>query len=128
MIDFKCPQCAAAFSVPDNLAGRRARCKKCGTPLTVPKPQAASPEVATASTEPRLPPRLRRLKADAEQMKDAFNEFPLIKLRSMKGEPPEIYELEYFVHGLERIPGRKDPVERSYHLVEIRLTSDYPRM
>jgi ubiquitin-protein ligase len=39
-----------------------------------------------------------------------------------------VYELEYFVKGLERIPGRKDPIERNYHLAEIRLISDYPRL
>ena len=38
------------------------------------------------------------------------------------------YEIEYFVIGLERIAERKEPVERSYHTVQIKLTSDYPRM
>src|SRR5687768_10127631 len=37
MIDFDCPQCHGHFSVPENLAGRRARCKKCATPLTIPR-------------------------------------------------------------------------------------------
>jgi ubiquitin-protein ligase len=134
MIEFNCPQCHGKFSVADNLAGRRARCKKCGTPLTIP----AAPPVATTATAaaapepikppPRLPPRLRRLKADAEQMRDAFQNFPLIKIRSMTGDPPDTYEIEYFVRGLERIDGRKDPVERSYHTAQIKLTSDYPRM
>jgi predicted Zn finger-like uncharacterized protein len=151
MIDFNCPQCGAHFSVPDNLAGRRARCKKCGTPLAIPKPEpvvttgstssgsastsasggsnvSASPSPPPPPPPPRLPPRLRRLKADFEQMEQAFEDFPLIRVRAARGEPPEIYELEYFVKGLERIPGREAPVERSYHLVEIRLTSDYPRM
>jgi ubiquitin-protein ligase len=61
-------------------------------------------------------------------MKVAFERFPLIKIRSMLGDPPDVYELEYFVRGLERIPGRKDPIERNYHLAEIRLISDYPRL
>ena len=129
MIEFNCPQCNGRFSVADNLAGRRARCKKCGTPLTIPSPQQqqqiAAPQPVTV---PRLPPRLRRLKADAEQMKEAFANFPLIKVRSMTGDPPDTYEIEYFIKGLERIDGRKDPVERSYHTAQIKLTSDYPRM
>lgn len=226
MIDFNCPQCNALFSVPDNLAGRRARCKKCATPLTIPKPEllaalaaavesaagvgssagaasamagdgaalagamaqgssessaiatvsetvtatvtaaatetntatavatapvaattvsatnvsatpvaaapvAAAPTLAAPAPPPpalRLPPRLRRLRADFEQMNEAFENFPLIKVRTARGEPPEVYELEYFLRGLERIAGRQEPVERSYHLVEIRLTGDYPRM
>ena len=126
MIEFNCPQCHALFSVPENLAGRRARCKKCGTPFTVPSPQA--PLAPQAPAEPRLPPRLRRLKADAEQMKQAFERFDLIKVRSTSGDPPDTYELEYYVRGLERIPGRQEPIERNYHLVEIRLTYEYPRM
>jgi ubiquitin-protein ligase len=77
---------------------------------------------------PKLRPRERRLKADAEQMRAAFGDFAFIKLRNMHGDPPDVYELEYFVKGLERIPGRKEPIERNYHLVEIRLISDYPRM
>lgn len=226
MIDFNCPQCNALFSVPDNLAGRRARCKKCATPLTIPKPEllaalaaavesaagvgssagaasamagdgaalagamaqgssessaiatvsetvtatvtaaatetntatavatapvaattvsatnvsatpvaaapvAAAPTITAPAPPPpalRLPPRLRRLRADFEQMNEAFENFPLIKVRTARGEPPEVYELEYFLRGLERIAGRQEPVERSYHLVEIRLTGDYPRM
>ncbi len=61
-------------------------------------------------------------------MRDAFANFPLIKVRSMTGEPPDEYEIEYFVRGLERLADLKDPVERSYHTVQIKLTSDYPRM
>lgn len=128
MIDFKCPQCSSSFSVPDNLAGRRARCKKCGTPMTIPTPQLESSVAIAPPPGPKLPPRTRRLKADAEQMKLAFENFGLIKVRSMIGSPPDTYEIEYFVKGLERIPGRKEPIERNYHVVEIKLSYEYPRL
>jgi ubiquitin-protein ligase len=131
MIDFNCPQCHGKFSVPDNLAGRRARCKKCGTPLTIPQlapPPSQAPAPAPVKPPPRLPPRLRRLKADCDQMKEAFANFPLIKVRSMIGDPPDTYEIEYFVKGLERIDGRNEPVERSYHTAQIKLTGEYPRI
>ena len=131
MIDFNCPQCAAAFSVPDHLGGRRARCKKCGTPMTIPSANPNDSQVAVMADVPpgpKLRPRERRLKADAEQMKAAFEKFPLIKLRSMLGDPPDVYEVEYFIKGLERIPGRKEPIERNYHLVQIKLIADYPRI
>ena len=130
MIDFNCPQCNAAFSVPENLAGRRARCKKCGTPLTIPKLVAEEEQSVMVDIPPehKLPPRLRRLKADAEQMKQAFERFPLIKVRNTSGDPIDTYEIEYYVRGLERIPGRQDPIERNYHVVEIRLTYEYPRL
>ena len=41
--------------------------------------------------------------------------------------PPEVYQVEYFVRGLERGSDGK-PVPREQHLVEIQLTSDYPRL
>src|SRR4051812_2922283 len=128
MIDFTCPECHSAFSVPDNLGGRRARCKKCGTPITIPNIATQDAPGASVQPGPKLSPRSRRLKADAEQMKQAFEDFPLIKIRSMNGAPPDAYIIEYFVKGLERIPGRKDPIERHYHLAEIKLISEYPRM
>ena len=135
MIDFTCPQCQAPFSVPDHLGGRRARCKKCATPLAIPAPAAATASIAhgdaPAAPEqrpPKLPPRARRLRADADQMRQAFGDFPLIKIRSSTGDPPDAYIVEYFIKGLERIPGRRDPIERHYHLAEIRLISEYPRL
>ena len=54
MIDFNCPQCSSAFSVPDNLAGRRARCKKCQTPITIPHANGH----AIAAVQPPPGPRL----------------------------------------------------------------------
>jgi predicted Zn finger-like uncharacterized protein len=128
MIDFTCPQCQSAFSVPDNLAGRRARCKKCGTPLTIPNGEVQDVAIDLQPRGPKIPPRTRRLKADADQMRQALEHFPLIKIRSTTGEPPDAYIVEYFVKGLERIPGRKDPIERHYHLAEIKLISEYPRL
>src|SRR5205085_5548472 len=113
-----CPQCNAAFSVADNLAGRRARCKKCGTPMTVPSLQA--PPLPQPPPGPRLPPRSRRLLADAEQMKHAFANSPLIKIKSIEGDPPEVYEVDFFLKGLERIEGRRDPIERTYHSAQIK--------
>jgi len=127
MIDFNCPHCHAAFSVPDNLAGRRARCKKCQTPITIPAAEQTL-VLDESPPGPRLTPRQRRLKADAEQMRAAFNNFPLIKVRAMHGDPVDTYELEYFVRGLERIPGRQEPIERNYHCVEIKLGYEYPRL
>ena len=150
MIDFTCPQCHAPFSVPEHLGGRRARCKKCGTPLAIPgvvdlqgavgvpamsavtaADAAGDGGTAVAAPEPRtvkLPPRLRRLRADAEQMRHAFANFDLIRIRSTTGDPPDSYIVEYFVKGLERIPGRREPIDRHYHLAEIKLVSEYPRL
>ncbi len=144
MIRFNCDQCGRAFTVRDQDAGRQARCKTCGAQVTVP---AASPDqaallvpaaagadpTAAAATPPaadaprRLPVRLRRLAADAEQMRVAFADFPSIRIVAAEGDPPELYRLEYHVHSLERGKRPDKPVPREAHLVEIQLTSEYPR-
>ena len=46
-----------------------------------------------------------------------------------RGTPPEVYQVEYHVKSLDRGKRAKDgPVSREQHLVEIQLTSDYPRV
>ncbi len=71
--------------------------------------------------------RTRRLIADAQQMAEAFADSALIKVRPVAGDPPEAYHVEYAVRGLQRGRGNR-PAPREHHLVEIRLTSDYPRL
>jgi ubiquitin-protein ligase len=131
MIQFNCPGCGRAFSVPPAYAGRSATCKSCGTKVTVPMPgtaPAASPAAAPApAPAPKVPMRTRRLIADAKQMSEAFAGSELIKVRPVAGDPPEAYHVEYAVRGLERGKGNK-PFPREHHLVEIRLTADYPRL
>lgn len=46
MIAFSCRRCATRFKVPDGLAGKKARCKKCGQNLQVPQAPAAVASVA----------------------------------------------------------------------------------
>lgn len=148
MIQFTCGNCGRAFSVPTEFAGRKAKCKTCGTQLVVPAPSvaavavgasatayAADPVAADASAAPaivptalpKIPMRTRRLSADARQMSEAFAASEVIKVRPMAGDPPEVYHVEYAIRGLERGKGNK-PVAREHHQVEIRLTSEYPRV
>ena len=172
MIRFNCQHCGRAFAVRDQDAGRHARCKTCGSEVTVPSPSAAvaaahvplavgagavalatasaapaiaaparppTPALATAAAhtgptgEPhveaprRIPMRLRRLTADARQMQAAFASFPSIRVVSTEGDPPEVYRLEYHVKSLERGKRPNQPIPRETHLVEIQLTSEYPR-
>ena len=169
MISFSCPGCGRSFTVRDQDAGRSAKCKTCGSTVTVPQvtatplvagapapavgmghgasnssptsrsPLSSTAAVATAGAsivsadapaQPRrIPMRLRRLTADAQQMAAAFRDFPMIRVVSTEGDPPEVYRLEYHVKGLDRAKKpTQPPVPREQHLVEIRLTSDYPRV
>ncbi len=126
MIDFACSGCGEQFSVPDNAAGRRVRCKKCKQELLV--PAATAPAAAAPSTPPITPMRMRRLKSDHEQMQRAFSKWPHIRIEASTGNPPESYIVEYTLRGLERVPKVKDPVPREKHRVEVQLVSEYPRV
>jgi len=154
MIEFSCPNCAKHFRVPDEYAGRGAKCKGCGGAVTVPRPAAAAvapaqcltglvgaaaesaaPAPAPSSPPPtsppaeRLPMRTRRLMADAQAMADALRHSDVIKILATEGDPPDVYRLEYLVRSLA--PGEDsddEPTPRDVHQVEIRLTADYPRV
>lgn len=150
MIQFTCNNCGRSFSVPTTYAGRRAKCKTCGTPIVVPAAGLAAVPVgagssssaapagdpvasdasrspaAVATAMPKIPMRTRRLAADAKQMAGAFADSHVIKVRPIEGDPPEAYHVAYAVRGLQRGPGSK-PVTREHHEVVIRLTSEYPR-
>jgi len=129
MISFTCPTCGKHFTVPDAYAGRAARCKGCGAALKV--PAAANPGApagtGTPPGDPKLSPRARRLLADAELLKKAFEKCEHIRIASFTGDPPDQYEIEYRVNSLER-GGASQPRQRSEHRVRISLTSDYPRL
>jgi ubiquitin-protein ligase len=96
-------------------------------PPPAPSPARPSLPPAAAPAVPRVPVRTRRLMADAQQMAVAFADSAAIRIKSVVGEPPETYQIEYRVAGLQR--GRRDkPKPQNIHLVEIQLTSEYPRV
>jgi ubiquitin-protein ligase len=127
MIRFSCPSCGREFTLPSSAAGKKGTCKSCGASLVVPN----APPVAAPASKPagaKLPMRTRRLMADAEQIKRAFHDNAgVIRLRSTTGQPPEVYQIEYAIRGLQRNKGEQ-PTERDNHLVELQFTSEYPRV
>ena len=143
MISFTCPGCGRSFSVPDQFAGRRASCKSCGGPVVVPvagpalvSHHAGNGSPAThrpgstpggATTTAKIPLRTRRLTADFRQMYEGFANFPMIKVHHTPGDPPDEYMIEYSINGLQPGKGGK-PIPRDIHRVQIKLTSDYPRV
>lgn len=140
MIHFRCGGCGRHFNVPDNFAGKKATCNRCGATVSVPdgtSPLADRGMVAVKSSEggtrvksavapEKLPVRTRRLMADAQQMRKLFAQDQVICLKSATGDPVEIYEIEYRLRGIECLK-RDEPVFRDAHRVQIQLTSDYPR-
>jgi ubiquitin-protein ligase len=90
--------------------------------IAEPPPLVATPIIPRT----RIPVRTRRLLADAQLVNDVLGACDLIQLDATVGNPPEVYRIRYAVHSLARGPGGA-PVARHEHLVEIRLTHDYPR-
>lgn len=132
MISFNCPACGRKFSVPDNFAGRTAKCG-CKHLMIVPlksDPAAAPvhPPAATVGTAPAPTSlRQRRLMADEREMQSAFAASPVIRIVSTHGTPPERYEVEFRVASL--VAGNEKSVTPGQtHRAEIVLTSDYPRV
>lgn len=151
MIEFPCNSCGKRFSMAEEFAGRKGKCKQCGATLTVPTPPPkpsnkivvevppAPPHqpLAFSSPEPSkptpfVPPRsrasvrTRRLQADLDQVRAAFDGSSVIQVQSVHGDPPETYHVQYNVKGLVRGPNGQ-PVLREQHVVEIQLTREYPR-
>jgi ubiquitin-protein ligase len=73
-----------------------------------------------------LPPRIRRLKLDHEQLVKRLAGWPLIRIAGTAGMPPEIYRFQYLVRGLY-VAADGSILERSEHLLEVNLSLGYPR-
>ena len=146
MIGFTCAGCGRSFTVPDSFAGRKAKCKGCGAPVTVPVPAhrrrrdrrprraasaaAASPATAApASPAPprKIPMRQRRLTADAEQMAAAFQRLPA-RSASCPPRASRPRSTRSSTASAAWSGKKNQPVPREQHLVEIQLTSEYPRI
>jgi ubiquitin-protein ligase len=71
--------------------------------------------------------RLRRLYSDYQSVLDEFSGHPYVKVTPLRGDPPELYQVEYNIIGLELNPATNRPERRSYHKAIITLHRDYPR-
>ena len=71
-------------------------------------------------------PRLRRLRADQEQISQRFADHPRISIVETQGDPAEKYVVEYRLLGL--VPqGNGGSTTASVHRAELFLSIDYPR-
>ena len=136
MISFSCPTCGKKFIVPDDFAGRAARCT-CNQLLEVPPVEAAqSPAIETPLSPPptpQTPPpasiglRGRRLMADEKDMRNVFSAGSVGTIISTRGTPPELYVIDLRVASL--ISGSaRDAATGNVHRIEVQLTNDYPRV
>ena len=73
-----------------------------------------------------LPPRIRRLKLDHEQLVKRLAGWPLIRIAGTAGMPPEIYRFQYLLRGLY-VAADGSILERNEHLLEVNLSLGYPR-
>lgn len=90
-------------------------------------PLAVAIPGANPAGPPKISMRTRRLRADADAMEQAFADFPVIEVKPVAGEPPEIYHIQYQIKSLAPgVDGK--PVTAGLHRAEIQLTSDYPRI
>lgn len=71
--------------------------------------------------------RLKRLKADYDKLSTFFTQGSRIRIKKGLGNPPEKYQVEYLVTGMEKKLDGKLRL-RSTFIVEITLTGSYPRM
>jgi ubiquitin-protein ligase len=71
-------------------------------------------------------PRIRRLQADQESVRDAFAGSSIIRIVEIEGEPAERYVVEYHVAGLVLDDENRPQIGR-VHRAEIFLPIDYPR-
>lgn len=65
-ISTNCPKCAALFRLPDELAGRRVKCQRCGQIFQA--PAATAPAVASPPPPPLHPARPEKPAAEAEEV------------------------------------------------------------
>jgi ubiquitin-protein ligase len=73
-----------------------------------------------------LPPRIRRLKLDHDQLLQRFADWPLIQITGTAGLPPEVYRFVYHVKGLF-VVANGEIQERPQHHLEVNLSLGYPR-
>lgn len=71
--------------------------------------------------------RLKRLTTEHQRLIAAYDSHGRVRIRPDSADPPERYEVDYFVKGLERL-ATGELVSRNEHTIEIVLPSDYPRL
>jgi ubiquitin-protein ligase len=91
------------------------------TPLLEPLPEGHK-NTADISV---MPEQDGQLAADYRDIKQRFSASPQIKVRAVKGDPPDVYEIDYFLKGLHQ-EGDGPVIKAELHTVRIDLPYGYP--
>jgi ubiquitin-protein ligase len=75
-----------------------------------------------------LSSRLRRLAGDYKRVMDELSGNPHVKVRPVKGDPPEKYSVTYYVPGLFWNEETNALERRDTHVIEVELHAEYPRI
>lgn len=70
--------------------------------------------------------RHRRLQSDYEKIMETFKNEGRIQIKSVTGNPPEKYQIEFLINSLVMTPNGSVKVKNN-HIAEIYLTASYPR-
>lgn len=70
--------------------------------------------------------RLKRLKVEHDRLMKAYQGHQRIRVRPESADPPERYEVDYAVKGLE-LKASGELISRTTHTIEIVLPAEYPR-
>lgn len=71
-------------------------------------------------------PRIRRLESDFQRVKTRFSRWPLVRIESAEGSPPEKYRIIYNIRGIFTTPDGRI-MGQDKHILEISLGLEYPR-
>jgi len=66
MIRFECPECRQPQRIDEEHAGKRVKCRKCGTAMSVPSPDSPRLTSNSSSHEPPRPPEVVIIQQERE--------------------------------------------------------------
>jgi ubiquitin-protein ligase/DNA-directed RNA polymerase subunit RPC12/RpoP len=73
-------------------------------------------------------PRVRRLESDHQKIMSRFAAWPRIEIILADGQPPDRYQIQYNIKGLDvSADGQRPGKERNMHILDIFLGLEYPR-
>src|SRR5271165_3351091 len=75
LISFRCTSCNQSLKIGADKAGRRIKCTKCGTPLTVPHAEVAPSDAASAGSQLPAEERAKKTFDDEDDNKKGYGLF-----------------------------------------------------